>query len=174
MNGRTIIAGIDPGLTGAIVWVDARYKVMIDRAPLPVLFETRSRRVIDVLALRQLLERYPLDWVVLEHVHALPRDGRSSAFSFGRVLGAIETALTLTGCRYIKVAPQYWKKWASIPRGAPKTWSRGVLSRLCPSAFERVRSSDEADALLLALYALETRLLASQAAPTNPTMEQAS
>lgn len=156
MSERTIIAGIDPGVTGAIVWVDARYKVMIDRAPLPVLFETRSRRVIDVLALRRLLERHPLHWVVLEHVHALPRDGRSSAFSFGRVLGAVETALTLSGCRYIKVTPQAWKKWAGIPRGAHKSWSRGVLSRLCPSAFERVCSSDEADALLLALYAIET------------------
>lgn len=152
-----IIAGIDPGLYGAIAWLDAARLELVDVASLPVVQEAQRRKLIDVRALGALLQRYPVRLWVVEHVHALPRDGRTAAFSFGRVVGSIETALVLHGCRFVRTAPQTWRKWAGIPARAPKTWSTAAAYRLCPSAYGRLATSDQAEALLLALHAAEAQ-----------------
>lgn len=54
---------------------------------------------------------------VLERVHAMPRDGGSSAFAFGENYGKIQGVLASCGIPYRFVTPQKWQsKVGALPK----------------------------------------------------------
>ena len=106
-----IFVGIDPGLHGAIAWMDGeRRKIEVNDCPLwkDGAYDFAS---MDVLLANALAERDGGGILVtMEEVHALPTDGKCSAFSFGVGYGAW---LALLGARYLGpslVRPQTWKR----------------------------------------------------------------
>lgn len=93
----------------------------------------------------------------LEHVSAMPGQGVTSMFNFGRNFGWIQGVLQTNLIPYELVRPQKWKKEFGIT--ADKNKSIEVAHRLFPGVSllrtPKCRKEDDgmAEALLLALYA---------------------
>ncbi len=90
-NVSSNVLGIDPGLTGGLALL-----------PFPPAGDWGSLRVmptignaLDIPALDQILGDWA-EWIArayLEQVHAMPKQGVSSSFKFGRVYGVCEALL---------------------------------------------------------------------------------
>lgn len=93
----------------------------------------------------------------VEQVHAMPKQGVSSTFAFGKAAGFIEGVLTANRIPFQLVPPQKWKKEYSL--GSDKKQSIEVCKRLFPDVSlrrtDKCRTDDDgmAEALLLAEYA---------------------
>lgn len=104
-----------------------------------------------------------LSWNVccaVEKVGAMPGQGVTSMFSFGKSCGYIEGVLHALGIPYQLVPPRVWKKAFSLTND--KKLSIETCKKLFPKvdlrATERCRtdSDGKAEALLLAAYAKRT------------------
>lgn len=160
-----LAVGIDPGLDGAIVAVDASGCVM-DRLVMPTLHAgTAGRRIVDVagvvVALRRLAARDPHEVVVaLEEPSSRPGEGASRSLASGRNHGRIEGVLVALGLRFDLVRPQTWQQALGLGRdGDPKrraiAYCRRVLPGLDLLATPRCTTPHDgiADAACLAEYA---------------------
>lgn len=95
--------------------------------------------------------------VCVEKVGAMPHQGVTSCFNFGKAAGFIEGVLEALGIPYQLITPQRWKREFLL--NSEKTKSIEVCQRLFPKASllptERckVPSDGMAEALLMAEYA---------------------
>jgi hypothetical protein len=105
-NRPITVAGIDPGIKGAVAFLDHDDKPKLHR--MPVLKVSASKQEIDMVGLAAILSSYQPSLVVLERVHALPKQGTVSMFRFGRTFGRIEGLCVIYKC--LLVAPQEWKR----------------------------------------------------------------
>lgn len=93
----------------------------------------------------------------VEQVHAMPKQGVSSTFAFGKAAGFIEGVLVAHGIPFQLVPPQKWKKEYSL--GNDKNQSIAVCKKLfpnvdlLPTARCTKNSDGMAEALLMAEYA---------------------
>jgi crossover junction endodeoxyribonuclease RuvC len=109
-----LIVGIDPGISGGVAIMDTEGNAK-SWYPMPV--TNGKKNTIDPVGLSGLL-MYKDDVLiadiiklcVIEDVHAMPKQGVSSMFSFGRSLGIIQGVVATLGIPYQFVTPQKWKK----------------------------------------------------------------
>ena len=92
----------------------------------------------------------------VEQVHAMPKQGVSSTFAFGKAAGFIEGVLTANRIPFQLVPPKRWKKEYSL--GNDKNQSIAVCKKLFPNISLLptgcTKDSDGmAEALLMAEYA---------------------
>ncbi len=168
---QLVVWGVDPGITGAVVSV----RVDLD-----------NREVLGVGFVSPALEKYTLlsgkkrsrinahetynllvslatiygkpDIIEFEEVSAMPKQGVSSTFSFGRSTGNIE-ALASLFCSLSRVRPNVWKRTLGVPadKNAAIRWARAWAKEYFPNALEYLRKCSHdgrADALGLAVYGL--------------------
>ena len=152
--------GIDPGVSGAIAIVSDDGVELFDMPTAPKSSgkgkEVNCGSLVPILYDHRGLLMYGPNapMVYLEKVHARPRQGVTSMFSFGRSLGVVEGVLAALEIPYTFVNPQKWKRLAGL-QGKPKDYSRTVASKLYPEvAKELTRKKDvgRADALLIAHF----------------------
>lgn len=153
-----MIMGIDPGLNGGIAIISKYDGVIVE--PMPKKDETNE---IDLEELSRLLKDFSLDikMAYLEKVHAMPKQGVSSTFKFGKGFGAVEALLIAHKIPYRLITPQAWQKimhkGESRAQG-PKQRSLRVAKRLFPrvnflkSERSRVDHDGLIDAILIAEY----------------------
>jgi crossover junction endodeoxyribonuclease RuvC len=160
-----IYLGIDPGLKGGLAFLHPdfdgqRPAFVFDTPSVTVSRNGKNRSEYLIENMRDILMREGRDacesFAILESVHAMPGQGATSMFSFGRGLGIWEGLLVGCGIPYAKIAPQTWKK-AMMPDMARdnKDSSRIAAMRLFPKLSEQLaRKKDDgrAEALLLAEY----------------------
>lgn len=155
-----IVLGIDPGLGGGLALLEdiERSVVLLDLADMPIV-ERGKGRDVDGRELATLCREWKPGLVVLEAVHAMPKQGVSSTFSFGRGVGIVVGVLSSLGIPFLEVGPQTWQK--SVLKGIPGEGKRRVLSwawSIFPDAAlktGRGRIIDgRADALALAWYGI--------------------
>ena len=156
------IVGIDPGLGGALALLDAaKLTHLMD---MPVF----NKRVAGRLVGEQLALWEP-DYVVIEDVHSMPKQGVASSFLFGLNTGIVIGAVQATGVPMIKISSGRWKMQMGL-RGQPKDASRGLAMELWPhfaSAFERKKDDGRAEAALIARWYCHQLILGANAeAPT--------
>jgi len=103
----TIILGVDPGLSGALAFynlVDGVVRVE-DMPVVELMRGGKAKREVSATLLRHVLPRYgKISHAYLERVGAMPGQGVSSVFSFGRSVGVVEGVLAafdvpVTSCR---------------------------------------------------------------------------
>lgn len=92
----------------------------------------------------------------LERVHAMPKQGSVSMFTFGENYGWLKGVLDMAEISYQEIAPQTWKKEFNL--NSDKTKSIEVAKQLFPKANLmpagcRKPQDGLAEALLLSLYA---------------------
>lgn len=98
--------GIDPGASGAVAII-ADYQLKAYPLPLMSNGELDARELY--LILTEAVGKQP-HIVVIEKVGAMPGQGVSSMFSFGRNVGEIKAVLKVAKLSYVEVTPQAWKK----------------------------------------------------------------
>jgi crossover junction endodeoxyribonuclease RuvC len=152
-----ILMSIDPGLSGAIaVFID---DVLIDIVDTPTHELTRNnktKRQISASALAGIFTQHRPDHVVVEKVTAMPGNGATSMFSFGRSFGLIEGIVGAYEIPATYVMPSVWTK--GIGRGLGKDASRARACELYPAhqqKFARVKDDGRADAVLIGAWWLK-------------------
>lgn len=153
MSQAVAIVGVDPGLGGALA---VAYQGRVDTFDMPTL-DIKGKRRIDMHALwtivRDIRNVYAPALAVVEDVHAMPKQGVTSSFTFGRVAAAVEMALVAAGIPMHLVAPGAWKRLMGL--SADKDASRLLASRLYPasaSQWSRKKDDGRAEAAVLAHY----------------------
>jgi crossover junction endodeoxyribonuclease RuvC len=153
-----IILGIDPGLTGALAFYDTATKT-VDVHDMPVVSVVRNGKnknevsaalTSDIIA--EHLKGMP-SVAFLERVNAMPGQGVTSVFSFGRSSGIIEGILAAYDIQTHIVIPQRWQKAMDVRGG--KDGSRERAMQLLPASagkFNLKKHDGRADAALIALY----------------------
>lgn len=150
-----IVAGIDPGKTGA----------------LSVLYENNVVRSFDVPLVKLKGKERPAwsewasgwatafdmlgpDMIVIEDVSSRPAQGVTGVFSFGRTLGFAHALAARANVPVHFVTPTVWKGKLGL-LNSDKNASREKARTLFPRSaelFNLVKHSDRAEAALLAYY----------------------
>lgn len=144
--------GIDLGKQGAISLL--RGSVIVDKIAMP---SSLDEVYVIIRELGYLMDVH----AIIERVHAMPGQGVSSMFSFGKSVGHIEMALTALRIPFTAVPPQTWQK--ELHKGidkklGPKERSRIAAVRLFPhedfraSSRCKVAHNGIIDSVLLAEY----------------------
>jgi crossover junction endodeoxyribonuclease RuvC len=151
-----MIAGIDPGLSGALFFLDPNCPSTGEAADIPVHLLIRGgkkKHEIDIAGLIQILASHRLEHVFIERVGAMPGQAVSGVFAFGKCYGIILGVLAARRIPTTLVAPVSWKRTLGVPKA--KDGARARASQLLPEAAHqwRLRKHDgRAEAALLALY----------------------
>ncbi len=152
------VLGIDPGIRGGLAIVsanDGARGMVVDAADIPVIGSGAKERV-DVAAIRKWISRYKPALVVIERAQAMPRQGSSSGFKYGRAVGSIEAAIVLCAVPIEIIEPTAWKRFWHLP-GKDKERTRQKALELFPAAHSLLaRKCDHgrAEAALIALFGI--------------------
>jgi crossover junction endodeoxyribonuclease RuvC len=143
-----IIAGIDPGLSGAIAFfVPSHNRVAVYDMPV-------IDGEVDVIALGQLARAHWPEMAIIEKVGAMPGNGSVSMFNFGRSVGCVLGAF---GALYVpmhSVTPQKWKSEYGLI-GQDKEASRKLAIELFPAIagdLKLKKHHGRAEAALIAMF----------------------
>lgn len=141
----TTIVGVDPGVTGAIALY--RNGTLRDVVDMPVMDGQANGHDIAIL-----LNKWLPDWVVLEHVHPMPKNGSIASFSLGKNYGIVIGVCMALRHPLVKIRPVEWKRRNGL-LGKPKAASRLLATELWPqhaALFHRVKDEGRAEAALIA------------------------
>ncbi len=157
-----LVLGIDPGAHGALALVDASRAapVLLAVRDMPTTLVKRGQREVNevnapMLAalVRELQTLGRIEAGFVEQVGAMPGQGVSSMFAFGRAFGVLEGALAGCGVPSSRVPPQTWQRAMRVRGG--KDGSRERAAALYPGQahlFARKKDDGRSDATLLASY----------------------
>jgi crossover junction endodeoxyribonuclease RuvC len=153
MPAHFLVAGLDPGLSGAIgfLWPASPSLVAVENLPL-------AGQAIDAITLGYRLEEMRPILAVVEQVSALPKQGVASTFKFGQAYGAILGVLGALRIPHQLVVPGRWKRHFRL--GPDKEQARALALRTWPDCRDLSRKKDHgrAEALLLAKFGADVLL----------------
>jgi crossover junction endodeoxyribonuclease RuvC len=150
------LLGIDPGVHGgaAIIEItDGAPPQLVDAIDIPTV-GTGAKERVDVLALRTWIQTHHPDRAGIERGQAMPKQGASSGFKYGRACGALEAVLACCEVPLELVEPSVWK-WARHLQGGDKEGARQLALQMFPAAhalLARKRDHQRAEAALVALH----------------------
>ena len=140
--------GIDPGYSGAWALIDhnGKYQSCGD-----MLNDGNFIHHHLVFAeMKQAYERQDIA-VIVEAVHAMPKQGVSSTFKFGMAYGAAISLAQRVSSHFYTVSPRIWKK--ALKLDSDKDMSLLMARELWPTApLTRKKDNGRAESLLLAEY----------------------
>lgn len=147
------IAGIDPGLSGAVCVfdVDKGMLTILDMPTVEVRSGKTMKRKLSEPMLAELLRPHEIEHAALEQVSAMPGQGVTSMFNFGQTYGAIRGVLAGLRIPVTMVTPAKWTRDLKVSGG--KHANRERAAQLFPAyaaSFARVKDDGRADAALLA------------------------
>ena len=152
-----LILGVDPGSSGGLAIVESKVDslpkiIWANKMPVVNVF---GKKIIDVLKVSSTLKEYTIDVTIIEKVHAMPRQGVTSSFQFGRSFGGIEALSYIYTKRVDYIAPAVWKK--ALGLGSSKKDSLDLARlKFGKLKFWDLKSNDGiAEAALLALFWIE-------------------
>ena len=152
-----IYIGIDPGLNGAIAFLDTEkgHLSVVDMPTFEVKRNNKAKREVNAAGLAHILAAaQKVQGIILERVGAMPGQGVTSVFSFGRSVGLVEGVLAAYLLPVSIVTPQAWQKAAGVRGG--KDGSRMRACELFPNyagLFALKKHDGRADAAIMAWYA---------------------
>jgi crossover junction endodeoxyribonuclease RuvC len=172
----TRVLGVDPGVHGglAIVELDGTAPQIVDAIDIPVAGVGAKERV-DVLAVRAWIKTHQPDHAVVERGQAMPKQGVSSGYKYGRAVGAIEAVIACCEVPLTIVEPTAWKKFHNLHKASGQTAtevkeaSRQRALMLFPAAhclISRRMDHGRAEAALIALVPILG--ISAQAEKTQP------
>lgn len=139
-----MIAGIDPGVTGAIAIFEYGLKEIHD-------MPTYDGRV-DGIELGALLEN--VDIVYLENTHPMPKNGSIASYKLGLNTGIVIGVVQSMMIPLVRVSVAQWRAGVGL-RGKDKDASLGLARELFPhmrSMLTRQRDHNRAEAALIGRY----------------------
>jgi crossover junction endodeoxyribonuclease RuvC len=150
-----VFLGIDCGLDGALAAFNPikGELTVIDMPTTEVLRNGKQKREVSAPLVAAAIRRLEPDVAMVERVNAMPKQGVSSVFSFGRSAGIIEGALGGLFIPFTLITPQSWQKAMKVRDG--KDGSRARAAELMPAyagLFEKKNAHGRSDAALIAYY----------------------
>jgi crossover junction endodeoxyribonuclease RuvC len=145
------ICGIDPGLSGAIAFFYPEHAERVAVYDMP-LVDGR----VNAAGISQLMEQFNPDCAVVELVGAMPGQGVTSMFNFGRAVGVVVGVLAAHKVAVHFPTPTKWKRYFAL--GKDKEESRRLAIErwpLCADSFSLKKHHGRAEACLLAAYGNE-------------------
>jgi crossover junction endodeoxyribonuclease RuvC len=158
------ILGIDPGIHGGLAIVDivdGAAPELIGAIDIPTV-GVKAKERVDVHALRAWIEAHRPDHAMVERAQAMPRQGASSGFKYGRATGAIEAVIACCEVPLTIVEPTAWKKFHGLHKAPGQTateikeMSRQRALQLFPAAhhlLSRRMDHGKAESMLIAMVA---------------------
>jgi crossover junction endodeoxyribonuclease RuvC len=168
VNRALRVLGADPGLAGGLAVVEVTAfgaPALIDAFDIPTAGSGAKARV-DVIAIANFIKQHKPTLAVIERAGAMPRQGVASGFKYGRAVGAIEAAMTLSMIPVEIVEPSVWKRFWKLP-GKDKEAARQKALQLFPGAhalLARKKDHGRGEAALIALYGATPRAAGGQSA----------
>lgn len=157
--------GIDPGLDGGLAFIgNEKIEIKTCVYGIPTLTRKKgkgTKREYNINALVGLLRILTQDIAradliaYLESVHAMPKQGVVSQFTFGQGFGIWQGLLAALEIPYELIIPQRWKKEMLDGTGKDKEASRLKALRMFPSLTKELslkKDEGKAEALLIAAY----------------------
>lgn len=143
----TCIMGVDPGSSGAIAFYYPDYPQRVAVYDTPTV-----GKEVNCPALLQLIQIHAPELAIVELVHAMPKQGVSSVFSFGLSYGMARGVIAAALVPSFLVSPTKWKKHFALD--ADKEKARALAISKWPECahFARKKDHGRAEAALLALY----------------------
>lgn len=161
-----IVIGIDPGLSGALAAVKSGNRPeLLGVTDIPTTGADAKRRV-DVASILEWVREFEPHHAFIERAQAMPDQGASSGFHYGRAVGALEACIEGLMIPLTVIESTAWKKLHGLikPSDVDKaTWSKNVKEnsrqralRLFPGteAFSRKKDHNRAESALIAYYGL--------------------
>ncbi len=144
----SVIMGIDPGISGAIAFyfTEVPSRVSVDDVPV-------AGGEINVAELARQIRIHRPTFAVIERVSAMPGQGVTSMFNFGRSYGDVRGTIGAMSVPLHFVTPQKWKKHFGL--SSDKDQSRLRAIRMFPDvaeSFKLKKHDGRAEAALIALY----------------------
>lgn len=160
-----IVLGIDPGLTGGLALIESGERPRVIKAiDIPITGSDAKQR-IDVTAVIRFMKGASHGFI--ERAQAMPDQGASSGFIYGRAVGALEACVIGMGIPLTVIESSAWKKTHGLikPSGMDgKAWGKVVKEnsrqralQLFPEAHEmlaRKMDHGRAEAILIARHGL--------------------
>lgn len=150
-----MILAIDPGAKGALAFFDVRACTLdiIDVPTVQVMRGNKAKTEISPQMLAAIIAARSPSVAVLEKVGAMPGQGSSSMFQFGRGVGMVEGVLAALHVPTDYVTPHQWQKAVGARDG--KDGNRQRAAELFPAyahLFSRKKDDGRADAALMAWW----------------------
>jgi crossover junction endodeoxyribonuclease RuvC len=149
------ILGVDPGIRGCLAIVaidDGAAPQLVDAIDIPIA-GTGAKERVDTLAVRSWLVTHQPQHALIERAQAMPKQGASSGFKYGRACGALEAIIAASEIPMTIVEPSLWKKLHRL-HGGDKEGARQRALQLFPAAhamLARKKDHGRAEAALIAL-----------------------
>lgn len=154
-----IVLGVDPGLSGGLAVVAAEPGCaprLLAADDVPTSGEKAKRRV-SVLAAMALIREHSPTHAFIERAQAMPDQGSSSGFIYGRAVGALETCVEGLLIPLTVIESSAWKKAHGLIKKG-KEDSRQRALRLFPGRnhnfFARKMDHNRAEAALIAWFGI--------------------
>lgn len=159
-----IVAGIDPGVTGALAMLDLASGRLVAYADMPTAGRGRTdKQQVDVPRLAKILREASPDFAVIELVSGFnpkgdQKQGTSRAFNFGDSFGCLRCAIEMLEIKHTFVRPQTWKGWFGLigqDKDASRLHALALWGEKAP--LELKKHNGRAEAMLLARWAIQTK-----------------
>lgn len=137
------VMGIDPGKTGGISIVYDVGDAEVHKMPATI------PDVVDLI----ISLKHKASICVLEKVHAMPKQGVTSVFTFGTGFGVLQAALAAAKIPVMLVSPAKWQMALGCKSGGKKNVTKAAAQRLFPDI---KMTHALADALLIGEYGRRT------------------
>lgn len=149
--------GIDPGKSGCLAILTANRKIYFHDFPKDGSMLDYYEEIDDRLETKNL----NVIMAVLERVHAMPKQGVSSMFTFGANFGGWQTWLLMKKFPHVLVPPQTWMKGYVSKADGPNT--KQCVAVACKKLYPDANlqgpkggyKDGRADALMMAHYAMQ-------------------
>ena len=151
------ILGIDPGLSGALAVLDFVDfdSTLVSVIDVPTVNEKAKRRVWIAPLTEWIMELDPApSFAFIERAQAMPEQGASSGFIYGRAVGYLESAVLCAGMRLRTAEPASWKRKLGLI-GKDKAESQALAQKLVKNigdSLTRKKDHNRAEAMLIAIY----------------------
>ena len=158
-----LIIGIDPGISGSICFFkDGK---ILDVIEMPTMTEGKKNKrqvngsqIYNEISKRlNKIESHQIK-VIIEQVSAMPGQGVTSMFNFGRSFGILKGICSAMQLPMYFVRPAKWKKYYNLIN-SEKDASRTRAIEIFPSfssQLSKKKDSNKADAILIASFFYET------------------
>jgi crossover junction endodeoxyribonuclease RuvC len=149
------VLGCDPGIHGglALIEIDGDVCRVIDAIDIPTI-GTKAKERVNVHAVQEWILQHGPHRAFIERGQAMPRQGASSGYKFGRSVGAIEAVIALCAIPHEIIEPATWKRTLKL-KGKDKEGARQKALQLFPQAshlLARRKDHQRGEAMLLAYY----------------------
>lgn len=160
MRGSIIVAGLDPGASGAIAILSYQQPTsksiqLVRTFPMPTITEKNGKKRLDAIALYKILKTWMPEKVHVERITGGIGKGESPAsmFNYGGTYFSTLTTLDLSGFHYTLTVPSVWKKKAGLIK-QPKSQSKAMARELWPDQKTFLTTPDKAEAALIGRHGI--------------------